>query len=368
MTKSGETATFTYNSDGLRVKKVCTTTGTTNYILHGKNIAHLTNGSNALHFFYDAQNRPAIVVYNGTAYGYVHNLQGDIIAIVDSAGTKVVEYKYDAWGKPLSKTGSMASTLGKWNPFRYRGYVYDEETNLYYLRSRYYAPERVRFINSDKFSCAKNARLAGSAYAYCRNAPIMMIDTDGFESECYLRAAYYIESYLVSREEYESYLRFADTYRAIIGNSDAMLPSLYKGEGCFGINNVSYTVEKTYKSTLWETVSSVSGFVGDTSDSLVSFVSMGIQYAALYFFSTSIDYEKVEGILSDIVNISTNLVDKVAFYFPNFSTGHNHTTHILRIERDAIMKTVELFKLDICDEKECPTMLIQSVDFGMLAK
>ena len=76
----------------------------------------MTNGSNALHFFYDAQNRPAIVVYNGTAYGYVHNLQGDIIAIVDSAGTKVVEYKYDAWGKPLSKTGSMASTLGKWNP------------------------------------------------------------------------------------------------------------------------------------------------------------------------------------------------------------------------------------------------------------
>ena len=58
----------------------------------------------------------------------------------DANGNKVVEYKYDAWGKPISKTGSLASTLGTLNPFRYRGYVYDEETNLYYLRSRYYHP------------------------------------------------------------------------------------------------------------------------------------------------------------------------------------------------------------------------------------
>ena len=49
----------------------------------------------------------------------------------------------------------MASTLGTLNPFRYRGYVYDEETGLYYLRSRYYNPEwgkvpKCRSINSWK--------------------------------------------------------------------------------------------------------------------------------------------------------------------------------------------------------------------------
>lgn len=37
----------------------------------------------------------------------------------------------------ISKTGSLAATIGTLNPFRYRGYVYDEETGLYYLRSRY---------------------------------------------------------------------------------------------------------------------------------------------------------------------------------------------------------------------------------------
>ena len=35
------------------------------------------------------------------------------------------------------------------NPFRYRGYIFDEETGLYYLRSRYYNPNLCRFINAD---------------------------------------------------------------------------------------------------------------------------------------------------------------------------------------------------------------------------
>ena len=79
-----------------------------------------------LHFFYDAQSRPAFVEFDGEIYRYVHNLQGDIVAIVDAAGNLVVEYKYDAWGKLLSATGTLAATRGKWNPFRYRGYVYDD--------------------------------------------------------------------------------------------------------------------------------------------------------------------------------------------------------------------------------------------------
>lgn len=41
---------------------------------------------------------------------------------------------YDTWGKPLATTGSLASTLGDNQPFRYRGYVYDEETGWYYLK------------------------------------------------------------------------------------------------------------------------------------------------------------------------------------------------------------------------------------------
>ena len=38
----------------------------------------------------------------------------------------MVSYAYDSWGKPYSVTGTKAATLGVLNPFRYRGYVYDE--------------------------------------------------------------------------------------------------------------------------------------------------------------------------------------------------------------------------------------------------
>ena len=174
MQKSGVTAEFVYNADGLRVQKTVNGVAT-KYTLHGKNVVHMTSGTDELHFFYDAQNRPAVVVYNGTAYAYVKSLQGDILAILDENGNTVVSYGYDAWGAPLWCTGELAETLGSVQPFRYRGYVFDEETGLYYLRSRYYNPRWGRFVNADGAIIQKNL------FAYCSNGPIVGYDPSGFE-------------------------------------------------------------------------------------------------------------------------------------------------------------------------------------------
>ena len=174
MQKSGVTAEFVYNADGLRVQKTVNGVAT-KYTLHGKNIVHMTSGTDELHVFYDAQNRPAVVVYNGTAYAYVKSLQGDVVAILDENGNAVVSYGYDAWGAPLWCTGELAETLGKVQPFRYRGYVFDEETGLYYLRSRYYNPRWGRFVNADGAIIQKNL------FAYCSNGPIVGYDPSGFE-------------------------------------------------------------------------------------------------------------------------------------------------------------------------------------------
>ena len=146
---------FSYDHNGLRTqKKVTKADGTvevTDYSLHGKLVTHLSRGNDEMHFFYDAQSRPTMVEFNGTLYNYIHNLQGDIVGIVDSNGSLVVEYKYDAWGKPvLVRTLTTAyETLAELNPFRYRGYVWDEETELYYLQSRYYNVQERRFVNAD---------------------------------------------------------------------------------------------------------------------------------------------------------------------------------------------------------------------------
>ena len=178
MVKTGTNAQFTYDHNGLRIKKVVNGV-TTNYTLNGKNVVHMTQGSHDLHFFYDAQGKPGMVTYNDVDYFYVYNLQGDVVALIDANGTQVVEYGYDAWGYPISKTGSLAATIGTLNPFRYRGYVYDEETGLYYLRSRYYNPEWKRFINADDLVGKIGTLLCHNQYSYCGNSPILYSDQNG---------------------------------------------------------------------------------------------------------------------------------------------------------------------------------------------
>ena len=190
MSTEGASVSFKYDHNGMRVQKVVEQSWypeTTNYIYHGKLLTHMTVDytdfdevahQDKLHFFYDSANRPAKVEFNSTVYTYLHNLQGDIVGIVDNTGVLVVEYKYDAWGKPLSTAGTLADTLGKRNPFRYRGYVFDEETGLYYLRSRYYNPWRGQFINAD--STILSGLLLCNSFTYCSNNPIKRIDSTGY--------------------------------------------------------------------------------------------------------------------------------------------------------------------------------------------
>jgi RHS repeat-associated protein len=73
----------------------------------------------------------------------------------------------------------MATTLGQLNPLRYRGYVYDTETGLYYLQSRYYNPEIGRFINADAFAATGQGILGNNMFAYCGNNPVSREDDGG---------------------------------------------------------------------------------------------------------------------------------------------------------------------------------------------
>ena len=135
-----------------------------------------------MHFFYDAQSCPAMVEFNGAVYSYVHNLQGDIVGIVDSAGSLVVEYKYDAWGKPtLVRTLTTAyEALAELNPFRYRGYVYDEETGLYYVSTRYCNLGICRWINSDDELADIGESIQGyNLFSYCHGNSVNASDSAG---------------------------------------------------------------------------------------------------------------------------------------------------------------------------------------------
>ena len=99
----------------------------------------------------------------------------------------MVEYRYDVWGFLLSRSGSLADDLGKKNPLRYRGYIYDEETWMYWLKSRYYYPELQRFINAD--TLLRQRKIAGkhNLFVYAGNNPIMFNDYNGHETSAIVK-------------------------------------------------------------------------------------------------------------------------------------------------------------------------------------
>ena len=105
------------------------------------------------------------------------------MALLDNTGTKVVEYAYNALGKLLNTSGSMAATLGVLNPFRYRAYIYDEETGLYYLRNRYYLSNPCRFISPDSYLLGNKGHFGNNTYVYCNNIPTVYADPNGTDFE-----------------------------------------------------------------------------------------------------------------------------------------------------------------------------------------
>ena len=183
---------FVYDSDGKRVRK---TSGgnTTTYYYNGNVLSGLvrkaaqnagTAGTRTtVQFVYDAEGKPFLLRLNGkTDYFYLYNGLGDVVGLIDSSNKVVVRYQYNSWGKVTSSEDTSGVSLATLNPFCYRKYVYDPETGLYCLGSRYYDPEVGRFVNADDTDVifAKPQELGSkNLYAYCDNNPVVKEDYEG---------------------------------------------------------------------------------------------------------------------------------------------------------------------------------------------
>ena len=181
--KSFDGNTYTYNANGIRTSK--TVNGVLHtYTLDGTKILREAWSGNTLVPLYDNEDSVCGILYNSVPYYFIKNLQGDVIAIVDKDAQTVARYTYDAWGVPEVKFDSSNCQIATINPFRYRGYYYDEEIGLYYLQSRYYDALVDRFINTDDINILTTVfddinPLNYNLSAYCLNAPTNNADSNG---------------------------------------------------------------------------------------------------------------------------------------------------------------------------------------------
>ena len=186
------TVDFAYDSDGKRVRKTSGGNITTYYyngnVLSGlvrkaSKDAGTTGTGTTVQFVYDTQGKPFMLRLNGkTDYFYLYNGLGDVVGLVDNSNQVVVRYQYNSWGKVTSTQDTSGVSLATLNPFRYRKYVYDPETGLYCLGSRYYDPEVGRFVNADDTDVifAKPQELYHkNLYVYCDNNPVVREDQGG---------------------------------------------------------------------------------------------------------------------------------------------------------------------------------------------
>lgn len=163
-----------YNGEGLRVKKT-TNNETTGYIYEGNNpIIELDGNKNIESRNEYVGNTLLSRSMNDLKYNYLYNGHGDVVNLINEFGETENTYYYDSFGNVEESEENIK------NPFKYSKYELDDETGLYYLKSRMYDPTTARFMQMDTYKGQSNDPLSLNLYTYCVNEPMMYTDPTGF--------------------------------------------------------------------------------------------------------------------------------------------------------------------------------------------
>ncbi len=110
----------------------------------------------------------------GQELSYCHrDEQLSMALITGGQGGIQNSYQYDAFGVQLEEKEQF------YNRIRYTGQQYDNLTEQYYLRARYYNPVLGRFMQEDVYQ-GDGLNL----YVYCGNNPVVSWDPSGYVEEC----------------------------------------------------------------------------------------------------------------------------------------------------------------------------------------
>ena len=181
VTKGNKTSYFYYDEEGYLIKKIDGNGKTTNFAYENGNLLYLKKDNDEFDFLYDENNLfYGFILNKSDTYYYLRDIFNNILGILDSQGEIIVSYEYDAFGKIINTEDLSSIQLGDLNPFKYKGYYYDEEIGLYYLISRFYDSSIGRFISPDSNDYLDSLNVSGmNLYIYCENNWINCFDPLG---------------------------------------------------------------------------------------------------------------------------------------------------------------------------------------------
>ncbi|WP_087020781.1 RHS repeat-associated core domain-containing protein [Thaumasiovibrio subtropicus] len=159
---------YQYDALGRRSRKI-SEHGTIDYFWEGNHlIGEQRDGRYRWYVYLPGTFIPLLLIEDDQLYLYRCNQVGAPIALVDTKGKEVWRARYTTWGEVTVELETI------YNPLRFQGQYFDEESGLHYNLTRYYDPLCGRFIQPDPIGVKGGVNL----YQYAPN-PVQWIDPLG---------------------------------------------------------------------------------------------------------------------------------------------------------------------------------------------
>ena len=168
-------------TDGTMIRALRKTTPSadTKFLFDFEKVLQENNASDQLETSYtstDSQYGDLVSAYSsgtGSSDYYTYDALGDTDTLLDNTGSLADRWSYRAFGLATQTQGTDS------NPFTFvgkQGYFQDLETELYFVRSRYYDPDAARWLSEDRIGYQGGDV---NLYRYVDNNPVNDVDPSG---------------------------------------------------------------------------------------------------------------------------------------------------------------------------------------------
>ena len=158
---------YNYDADGNRVSA-----GDTKFV-YDDNGHLLSDGTNT--YVYGASGVVGYYDKDGKFVTYLFNQRGDVVKETDESGSVTNSFDYNDYGKLVGSDHAAGSVFGYGGQY---GAVTDKN-GLVFLRTRYYNPEIMRFMNRDTVRGSIVDTKSLNRFAYVEGNPLTYVDPNG---------------------------------------------------------------------------------------------------------------------------------------------------------------------------------------------